>query len=143
MRKGATKNIEGLIPMFTVEIHLRQLTLSQQTFINTHSKELFGCSRQTLWEIRFNPMVSDEDFKAGKFTWSPMFITVVRIANYFGLPVDAMINRSRRKIVEGEQLRFIDPNKEGSTQLEIIEALNVTIEIIEALTVTKNKKATA
>jgi len=132
MRKGKVKNIEGLIPMFTVEIRMRQLTLSQQAYINKNSKLLFGVSRQCLWMIRFHPMPKDEDFKAGKFTWSPMATTVIRIADYFGLPVDALINRTRQKIVEGEQLRLIDPNKTGSQQLEI-----------KVESTTKKKKATA
>ena len=131
MRKGQVKNIDTLIPMFTVEMHMRKLTLSQQAFMNKNCKTLFGCTRKTLWDIRYHPAPTEDDFRSGNFDWSPLFSTVLKIADHFGLPIDAMINRTRQKIVAGEQLRIIDPDKTGATQLEI---KTVTL---------KKKKATA
>lgn len=116
-RNGRKKNIEKLIPYFTVEIHLRKLTLSQQVMINKSTAKLFGCDRTTFYRIRFAAAAAPGQ-SPEQYIWTPKFITVQRIADYFGVPVDALINRTRQKIIEGEQLRIID-TETGSTQLEI------------------------
>lgn len=74
-----------LIPMFNLDMRLRELSMKECEYVMHNHATLFQCNVMTFYKIRFC---------AKDGTYSPSFRTIRLIAEYFGITIDSLYNRN-------------------------------------------------
>lgn len=115
------KDLDKLVPKFTLEILLNRLPQSQRVKFLNHSQTLVQCDRKVLWKIRFTAAPTLEEQQHGLKSYSPESDVLKRIADFLAVPLDSMYNKTRQKIINGEQLEVLPTNETKVVQLEIRE----------------------
>lgn len=98
------------IPKFTVQRLLLSLPDKQRTQLLHNAFTLLDCHPATFQKVRYAPMTPP----AGKVDWSPSFDVMCRIADYFGVPLDALRNRTKQPMLLHPQLPFSNATEKVS-----------------------------